>query len=65
MPDEATVRDVAQKLERWAESLADHERLAVERWMAIDPAEPSSVFGTVWWFEPSTQADRPSAREAG
>lgn len=65
MPDEATVRDVAQKLERWAGSLPDQDQLAVEQWMALDTAEPRSVFGTVWWFEPSSHADRPSANEAG
>lgn len=65
MPDEATVRDVAQKLERWAASLPDEERTAVQRWMTLDASGAGSVHGTVWWFEPSSNADRPSAREAG
>lgn len=65
MPDEATVRDVSHKLERWAASLPDQERAEVQRWMALGTGLVGLVTGKVWWFEPSSNAHRPSAREAG
>lgn len=64
MPDEATVRDVARKLEGWAATLLDADRAEVEHWMALGAPVGRRSPGTVWWFEPSTHGDRPSTREA-
>ncbi len=63
MPDEATVRDVARKLEVWAASLDSAERTEVEDWMALGARPGRSTPGTVWWFEPSTHGGKPSTRE--
>lgn len=65
MPDEATVRDMAQKMERWAAGLPDEERAVVQHWMALGTRAVGPVTGTVWWFEPGSHSDRPSSREAG
>lgn len=65
MPDEATVRDVAQKLERWAKALPEAESATVQEWMKLGTRFAGPAAGKVWWFEASSSADRPSAREAG
>ncbi len=53
MPDEATTRDVAKKLERWAVSLPDEDRAAVEGWMLLGTGQPELRPGHQWWFDAS------------
>lgn len=62
MPDEATTRDIALKLEAWAASLEPDERQEVERWMALGVITDEPITRTHWWFDPSGNGRR--AREA-
>ncbi len=62
MPDEATTRDIALKLEGWAQSLTAAERATVESWMSLGDARTGPVTSTCWWFDPSG-AGRPATRE--
>lgn len=57
MPDEATTRDVAKKLERWAASLPDDDRGIVTGWMLLGTGARELQPGQRWWFEPSRQSE--------
>ena len=61
MPDEATTRDVAKKLERWAASLPDEDRLAVQGWMLLGTGRHELSPGQRWWFEASAAEQSASA----
>jgi|GEM_PF-5647510 len=62
MPDEATTRDVAKKLERWAASLPAEDRHAVQGWMLLGTGRQELSPGQRWWFDAS--AEQPAATEA-
>ena len=55
MPDEATTRDVAMKLERWAASLPDVDRTTVRGWMLLGTGAQDLGPGQRWWFEPNEE----------
>lgn len=63
MPDEATTRDVAKKLERWAASLPDDDRTTVRDWMLLGTGCQELRPGQRWWFEPSSDSERLSSQE--
>lgn len=62
MPDEATTRDVAKKLERWANSLPEEDRRVVRGWMLLGTGRRELSPGQRWWFDAS--AEQPAATEA-
>lgn len=62
MPDVPTIRDMALKLEAWAASLPAEDRAEVEAWMRLG-TDGSPPAGTMWWFEPSYDSNRPSRRD--
>lgn len=63
MPDEATTRDVAKKLERWAGSLPEEDRVTVQGWMLLGTGRHELRPGQRWWFEASAGAEQPAAPE--
>jgi hypothetical protein len=63
MPDQATIRDVAKKLERWAAMLPPEDQATLESWMRLGTDIDDPVGQERWWFEPGFDADRSSLRE--
>ncbi len=63
MPDEATTRDVAKKLERWAASLPEQDRRAVQDWMLLGTGHDQLSPGQRWWFDASVGAGRSGSSE--
>lgn len=61
MPDTATIRDMARKLERWRETLDDEERDTLTDWMAAGMGREQLAAGRRWWFEPESDERDPRA----
>jgi len=59
MPDVATIRDVARKLERWRETLEDGERDTLTGWMAAGVGREQLAAGRRWWFDPDGDVRHP------
>jgi hypothetical protein len=62
MADQSTIESVAQKFERWAESLSGEEQAALAEWWQRanwDVSAHRSDEG--WWREPGAWAERWSA----
>jgi hypothetical protein len=63
VPDEATTRDVALKLEAWAASLSESERRTVESWMALGTQASEPITTTRWCsIRPGVPAGPPPER---
>ena len=63
MPDIATIRDLARKLEGWRDTLDDDERETLTGWMAVGVGREKLAAGRRWWFEPGSDDSHPRTRK--
>ena len=59
MPDIATIRDVARKIEQWRDTLDDDERETLTDWMAVRVGREQLDAGRRWWFDPDADGAHP------
>lgn len=63
MPDTATIRDMARKLELWRATLDARERETLTDWMAAGVGHEQLAAGQRWWFEPESDGRVPRASD--